>query len=221
MKKLDTIIVGLLIVNLSFGQTQNKTNFDKSLEAQLDTIHQDDQKYRLQLTELLGKSRSESDNIEIIALSETITEKDSINLFKIEKILNEYGWLGADVIGEQGNNTLFLVIQHSDLVTQVKYLPLMREAVKLGNAQGKDLALLEDRVAMKQGKRQVYGSQIKKDYDTGESYVWPLIEPEKVNERRAKVGLKPIEDYIEGLGMTWDVAKHIEKTKSIESQKEE
>lgn len=223
MKRIASIIIGLIIVNFSFGQTQNKKGFDESLMAQLDTIHQEDQKYRLQLMEILKKSdRNESDNLEILALSEIINEKDSINLLKIEKILNEQGWLGADVIGEQGNNTLFLVIQHSDLEVQLKYLPMMQEAVKLGNIKSNDFALLEDRIAVRQGKRQLYGSQIYTNYDTGESYVYPLIEPEKVNERRAKAGLdESIEDYVKrAVGMTWDVEKHKERTKRIESQKE-
>ncbi len=223
MKKLASIIVGLLIVSLSFGQTQNNTDFYKLLKAQLDTIHQEDQKYRLQITEILEKSRSESDNIELIALSEIMNKKDSINLLKVEKILNEYGWLGADIIGEQGNSTLFLVIQHSDLETQLKYLPMMQEAVTLGKIKKKDFALLEDRIAVRQGKRQIYGSQIHKDYDTGESYVYPLIEPEKVNERRKNVGFEePIEDYVKrAVGITWDVEKHKERTKIIESERDE
>ena len=50
-----------------------------------------------------------------------IIEKDSINLIKIEKILNERGWLGADIIGAQGNGTLFLVI-HS---VHSLYFPLI------------------------------------------------------------------------------------------------
>ena len=78
-----------------------------------------------------------------------INEKDSINLIKIKKILDERGWLGADIIGGQGNSTLFLVIQHSDLETQLKYLPMMREAVKNGNANAISLAILEDRVALR------------------------------------------------------------------------
>jgi hypothetical protein len=223
MKKITSIIVVLIMVNLSFGQTQSKTSIDKLLITQLDTIHQEDQKYRLQILEVLEKSkRSESDNLELISLIETMNEKDSINLLKIEKILNEYGWLSSDVIGEEGNKTLFLVIQHSDLETQLKYLPMMRDAVKIGNLKSKYFALLEDRIALRQGKRQIYGSQIDKDYDTGESYVYPLIEPEKVNERRGKVGLVPIEDYLKrAVGMTWDVEKHKERTKKIESQKEE
>jgi hypothetical protein len=164
------------------------------------------------------KSRTESENIELITLRELMNKKDSINLVEIEKILNKHGWLGADVIGEQGNKTLFLVIQHSDLETQLKYLPMMREALKKGNAKGKDFALLEDRVAMKQGNRQIYGSQIKIDGD--EFYVYPIIEPEKVNERRTEVGLEPMEDNVKNFGITWDVEKHKARTKSIESKKE-
>lgn len=207
------------MVRFSFGQTQNKTSLNKSLIDQLDTIHQEDQKYRIRIDELLRKSRSESENQELITLNELMNKKDSVNLLKIEKILNKYGWLGADVIGEQGNTTLFLVIQHSDLETQLKYLPMMQEAVKKGNAKGKDFALLEDRVAMRQGEKQIYGSQIIIDDKTGEFYVYPLIEPEKVNKRRAMVGLEPIEDYVKHFGLVWDVEKHKERTKIIESQK--
>jgi len=122
-------------------------------------------------------------------------------------------------IGNQGNSTLFLVIQHSDLETQLKYLPMMREAVKLGNTRASSLALLEDRVALGQGKRQIYGSQIGKDQETGEYYVLPLIEPEKINERRKQVGLGTIEEYIKNWDMTWDIDKHKERTKKIESEK--
>lgn len=217
MKKIASIIVGLLIVNLSFGQTLNKKGFDKSLMAQLDSIHKLDQHYRQQMSKIEKKYGAQSE--EFITLLLQIEETDSLILIEVEKILDEHGWLGADVIGEQGNKTLFLVIQHSDLETQLKYLPMMREAVQLGNARKIDFALFEDRIAMRQGKRQIYGSQISKNYDTGEIYVWPLIEPEKVNERRAEVGLGPIEDYVKRLGITWDVEKHKEKTKRIKSQK--
>lgn len=219
MKKIVLIIVGLLIVSLSFAQTQNKNGFEKSLMAQLDTIHELDQHYREQMSEVEEKYGAQSE--EFITLLLQIEETDSLILIEVEKILDEHGWLGADVIGEQGNKTLFLVIQHSDLETQLKYLPMMREAVQLGNAQKIEFALFEDRLALRQGKRQIYGSQIHKNYDTGEIYVWPLIEPEKVNERRAEVGLGPIEDYVKSVGITWDVEKHKERTQRIESQKEE
>ena len=191
---------------------------DIELVAFLDTIHQDDQKYRIQIDEIEKKHGWESD--EMKAHWEIIIEKDSINLIKIKKILDEKGWLGADIIGIQGNITLFLVIQHSDFETQLKYLPMMREAVKKGNAYPRNLALLEDRVALRRGERQIYGSQIGRDPETGEYYVSPLIDPENVDKRRAEVGLGTIADYINHWGMTWDIKKHKERTAIIEAEKQ-
>ena len=188
--------------------------------AQLDTIYKLDQLYRQQQSEILKKYGAQSEEFITNVLLEDKT--DSLNLIEVEKIIEERGWPGVDVIGKQGNHTLFLVIQHSDLEAQLKYLPMMRETVKLGNIDRKDFALFEDRIAMKQGKRQIYGSQIFADYNTGEYYVWPIIEPEKVNERRAKVGFdETIEDYVmRAIGISWDLEKHKERTKLIESEKD-
>ena len=141
---------------------------------------------------------------EMTALWKTINEKDSINLIAVKKILDERGWLGPEVVGGRGNTTLFLVIQHADLETQEHYLPMMREAVKNGKARGSSLALLEDRVAMRNGKEQIYGSQIHRKED-GSFYVNDLQEPEYVNQRRAEVGLGPIEEYVKHWGMEWTV----------------
>jgi hypothetical protein len=46
-----------------------------------------------------------------------------------------------------GNCALFFVIRHPDLKAQEKYLPMMRQAVKDGKANGSQLAMLEDTVA--------------------------------------------------------------------------
>ncbi|HZH70497.1 MAG TPA: DUF6624 domain-containing protein [Flavobacteriaceae bacterium] len=208
-----------LIKIVEANKQEYEKDFDKPLVAKLDTIYQLDQNYRRQISDIEEKYGRESEEME--AHWKLIQKTDSINLVKIKKILDERGWLGPKVIGNQGNSTLFLVIQHADLETQQKYLPMMREAVKLGNASASSLALLEDRVALRQGKRQIYGSQIGRDPETGEYYVSPLIEPEKVNERRAEVGLGTIQDYIQNWGMTWDIEKHKETTKKIESQKKE
>ncbi len=45
--------------------------------------------------------------------------------------------------------------------------------------------------------------------------------PLTVNERRAEVGLGTIEDYISNWGMVWDLEKHKERAKKIESKKKE
>ncbi len=206
-----------LITIVKSNKEEAEKDLDKPLVAALDSIHQEDQKYRRQINDIEKKYGWKSD--EMTAHWKIINEKDSINLIKIEKILDERGWLGSNIIGAQGNGTLFLVIQHSDIETQLKYLPMMREAVKLGNARASSLALLEDRVALRQGKRQIYGSQIHSDKN-GEKFVAPLIDPENVDTRRAEVGLGTLADYIGHWDLTWDIKKHKERVAKIEAEKE-
>lgn len=199
-----------LIKIVKANKDEAEKDFDKPLVAMLDTIYIEDQTYRRQIGEIEEKFGRESD--EMKKHWKLINEKDSINLIKIQKILDEKGWLGSNVIGSQGNSTLFLVIQHSPLEVQEKYLPMMRDAVKNGKANSSSLALLEDRVALRKGGKQIYGSQIGRDQETGEYFVSPLIDPENVDKRRAEVGLGPIADYISNWNMTWDVKKHIERS---------
>src|SRR5690606_27529509 len=105
-----------LIKIVKTNKDEAEKDLDKPLVAILDTIYQEDQKYRRQISEIEGKYGRDSKEIQ--AHWNLINEKDSINLIKIKKILDERrGWLGPKIIGNQGNSTLFLVIQHSDLET--------------------------------------------------------------------------------------------------------
>lgn len=207
-----------LLKMVKANKDEIEKDFDKPLVAILDTIYIEDQTYRRQIGTIEEKFGRESD--EIKKHWKLINEKDSINLIKIQNILNERGWLGPKEIGNQGNSTLFLVIQHSPLEVQEKYLPMMREAVKKGNANPSSLALLEDRVTLRKGGKQIYGSQIGRDPETGEYFVSPLEDPENVDLRRAEVGLGPIAEYIRNWNMTWDLKKHIERTEKMEKEKE-
>jgi hypothetical protein len=201
---------------VTLNKEKSEANLDKSLVTLLDTIYQEDQKYRRQIKEIDQKYGWDSD--EMKAHWKIITEKDSINLIIIEKILDDRGWLGPDIIGNQGASTLFLVIQHSDLATQEKYLPMMRDAVKKGNARASSLALLEDRVALRKGGMQIYGSQIGRDQETGQNYVRPLMDPDNVDIRRAEVGLGSIQEYISNWGLTWNVEEYKKKLPEIEAK---
>ena len=191
-------------------------NYDKPLVSILDTIYKEDQTYRRQIKGIEEKYGRES--VEMKAHWKLIAEKDSINLIKVQKILDERGWLGTDLIGNQGNSTLFLVIQHSPLAVQEKYLPMMREAVKKGNTRASSLALLEDRVALRKGEKQIFGSQIGRDQVTGEYYVSPLIDPDNVDKRRNDVGLGKLENYISHWGMIWNVEEYKKQLPEIEAK---
>lgn len=181
-------------LGLAQSLPDNKKIFNKELAGQLENIYTQDQQYRQKLGDIEARFGMESK--EMKDLWRKIESTDSVNLIQVTAILDKFGWLGPDVVGPQGNETLFLVIQHSDQTTQEKYLPMMRAAVKRGDAQGSRLALLEDRLALRQGRKQIYGSQIHRDMKTGKYFVAPIEDEPHVNERRAAVGLEPLEVYV-------------------------
>lgn len=206
-----------LLILVKANKERLEANYDKTLIAILDTILDDDQKYRLQFRGVIHAYGKESN--EWRALQRKTIEADSINRIKVSAILDSVGWPGPDVIGPNGSNALFLVVQHADLKMQEKYLPMMREAVKKGNAKASSLAMLEDRVALAQGKKQIYGSQIGTDPETGEYYVMPLEDPDKVDQRRAEVGLQPLAEYLALWNLTWDVEAYKKQLPELEKKR--
>jgi len=212
-------LLGIVFFNLAFGQSGKikESTPNKELAAILDTIYQEDQKYRNDLDVIEKKYGLDSKEVQDVW--KIIIAKDSINIIKVKKILDEYGWLGANVVGEQGNLTLFLVVQHADHKTQLKYLPVMREAVKKGNAKAKHLALLEDRVAIGEGQKQIYGSQLEMDNKTKQLIVSRMIDPDHVDKRRAEVGLEPIAEYLKFFEVTWDVDKFKKRMEEYDAKK--
>jgi len=201
-----------LVGGMSVGQAQNQSM--KALAQELRTIGENDQKDRAQIEYIQNKYGGQSP--EMNALWKTIGTSDSINIIKVSAILDRYGWLGPDEVGEEENRTLFLVVQHADLSVQEKYLPMMRKAVIDKKAKSSSLALLEDRVALRQGKKQIYGSQIAWDMKNNRNYILPLEDPNNVDKRRAKVGLPPLSDYIAYWNMTWDPEQYKKDLPEIE-----
>lgn len=185
---------------------QATATLNKQLVILLDSIFEDDQHYRQQLEGVTAKFGGNSR--EVKELWSIIRIKDSGNLIRVEAILNEYGWPGKAIVGIRGTQTLFLVIQHAPLIVQEKYLPGMRDAVSRGKAYGSELALLEDRVALGEGRKQLFGSQIKGDPTTNKYYVCPLEDPDHVDIRRAEMGLDPLEFYVAKWQIKWDVEEY-------------
>ncbi|HEV3325493.1 MAG TPA: DUF6624 domain-containing protein [Puia sp.] len=177
-----------------------------SIVKVLFTVDDDDQKYRVQLSEVEQKKPVDSMVVRVINVK--IREADSINLIKVKAIVDKYSWLGVDVIGDQCNTALFMVIQHADPPVREKYLPVIREAVKEGRAQPRHLAMLEDRVAIYWGRKQRYGTQLRWDLRVNAFRLAPLEDPDHVDERRRSVGLPPLAVYLAQWGLSWDVEQY-------------
>jgi hypothetical protein len=143
------------------------------------------------------------DSKEALAYWPEISVKDSLNLIAITNFIAAYGWQSKDVVGYNGNATLFLVIQHADSATQEKYLPVMKKAVKENKANPQDLALLIDRTCLRKHGYQIYGSQIQQDPVTKKNVFSPIRNEKKVDKRRKKMNLQPLSDYGKFFGIDY------------------
>lgn len=115
------------------------------------------------------------------------------NAERLEAMVTEFGWPGRSLVGEDGAEAAWQVLQHAvgrpDLMRA--YLPLLKQAASKGEIPDWQPAYVLDRIRFFEGKPQVYGTQYDWD-DEGISRLWSLEAPEKVNERRKSVGLPPL-----------------------------
>jgi len=176
-----------------------------ALRTELEKMMEEDQKLRTQLEEVEKKYGPESKEVQ--ALWKEQSEIDNRLLKRLEEIIAKYGWPGKSLVGAQASLAAFLIIQHADYEYQKKYFPLMKEAMKKGDVRPQDTALLEDRILMREGKKQIYGSQLRRNETTGKLELWPVEDEENLDKRRASVGLEPIVQYLERFGLTYTPPK--------------
>jgi len=198
MKKITFLIALICFAKIVLGQDY------KQLQEEILHMNKEDQQYRMQIDSMEKQFGAQSQQLN--NLWKSIHNLDSIHQAAVTGIIDKHGWLGPTQIGDEASFNLSWMFLHFDQKTKEKYLPLMKIAVKEGKAESTTLALLVDKIALLQGKKQIYGSQVRQDEKTGEYYLAPLEDPENVDKRRKEVGLKPLaEDYnLKVHNIIWD-----------------
>lgn len=127
---------------------------------------------------------------------------------RVKEIIAEHGWPGISLVGEDGANAAWFLVQHAvlDPEFQERCVPLLDDAVRAGEAKGFHLAMLQDRVRIRRGQRQIYGSQHEIDA-SGKLYPLPTEDPENVDRRRKEVGLEPLAERTRFLQADYDRIK--------------
>lgn len=116
---------------------------------------------------------------------------DADNTAWLKEVVATHGWPGRSLVGKDGAQAAWLLAQHADLDPAFQHacLALLERAVAAGEAEPRQLAYLEDRIAVREGRPQRYGTQFD---ETGPR---PIADPDTLDERRAAVGLGPFADY--------------------------
>lgn len=128
---------------------------------------------------------------------------DQQNQKVVVSLIEKCGFPTTEQAGQHGYTAIFFVLQHSAGGMIGRYYPPLAAAVERGEINKSTFALMQDRLLMNFGYKQVYGSQIMNDQ------LYELQAPETVNERRAEVGLGPIEAYLKYFNL--DFEKEMER----------
>ena len=116
-------------------------------------------------------------------------------------MIAQHGWPTRSMVADDGAHAAWLVVQHMQKEDQDRLLPKLLAAVKAGEAQAGDGALLQDRVLVRNKKPQMYGSQLSIVPGSAKPVLEPIGEPECVDVRRKSVGLGPLADYLVRYGI--------------------
>jgi uncharacterized membrane protein YphA (DoxX/SURF4 family) len=159
---------------------------DFTLKKRLDSIGVLDQKYRLMMQRGQG-----ANNDSLWEMQHLI---DATNIKFITDYFNTKGYPGKSIVGEPTNIVACSVLQHN--TDQIEtYLPIIKQAGAKEEIPFNLVAMMEDRYLMAENKPQIYGTQGMK-YQDDMPFIWPIQNPENVNERRVKAGFsQTIEEY--------------------------
>jgi len=169
----------LILVFFECKKAEKKDSYSE-VRKTLEKVLENDQKYRQKaIIDWQKQGSLDKENLEIVT-----------------KIIDSLGWLGENKIGHDANLALFLAIQHAyKLETMEKYLPILKEAAKKGNAEKGQAAYLIDRIELLNNRKQIYGTQYS-IRENGTAFIENLIDSANVNSRRKSMDLYPLEDYL-------------------------
>lgn len=122
--------------------TENNLNLE--LVELLNQIGNDDQKFRK--TKEVDWSKQ--------------TPLDKRNLELVDSLYQQYGsYIGKNLVGEKLESNMWAVIQHSNIESMEKYLPIIHQAVKEENIHPTPFTMLLDRIHCIKYNYQFFGSQ--------------------------------------------------------------
>ncbi|MGR6913690.1 DUF6624 domain-containing protein [[Actinomadura] parvosata] len=119
---------------------------------------------------------------------------DEGNTAWLYSVVATRGWPLISQVGERAARAAWLLAQHAtSRAVQRLFLQVMADAVESDEASPRDFAYLVDRVRVRSGRPQLYGTQ----FHDGASGLepMPIEDAELLDERRRAVGLEPFAEY--------------------------
>lgn len=197
-KTFQILILGLLMFGCKERVSDQKVS-EKKVEFNQELVQELQE--MVQIDQMAASNAFPPEKYSQLSQEEWEAFKDSIfrhHQKRAEKMLDKYGFIGYDLAGKEGSRNFWLIVQHSDHNPDFQHeaLEKMEIEVKKENAEPSSFGLLLDRVKLNTGEKQIYGTQVAYDTDTGQAYSRKLADSANVNQRRKSIGLEPLEIYL-------------------------
>jgi len=124
------------------------------------------------------------------------SDKDYYNLEIVINIIENCGMPTLKEVDKKHLQAIWLTLQHNNNYYRKKYFKYIKNSVENGELELSYLAMMEDRILVGDGKPQLYGTQVKFNESTKKWELCPISEPSLLEKRREKVGLEPINIYL-------------------------
>ncbi len=163
----------------------------QALTDTLTQLGEEDQRGR----EDLGRAFVASDTVTILASMRA----DSARSLWLRGMVRMYGWPTPVLVGDRAANAAWLILQHSPFVDfQREMLPVLEAGVARGEIGSSDYATLVDRVLVRHGTPQRYGTQFRIEH--GKLVAEPIEALSELDARRAVMNMPAMSAYARVLG---------------------
>jgi len=131
-------------------------------------------------------------------VGEMMAELDPQNTAELKKLLDARNgrWFTISEVGKETATSAWLLVQHADQnpAFQEEVLKKMN-ALPPGEVDPKNIAYLDDRVAVKAGRPQLYGTQFHCVDGKPQPQGADAMDLPETDRRRAELGLAPVAEY--------------------------
>jgi VWFA-related protein len=176
-------------------QSQQNVAVNTSLKDELLKLKADHQKLFQSAVEAGYEGTSQLNKLQ---------ETRSNNTARLCQIIKESGWPTSDLVRKEGAAAAFFLLKNSEsFELQRELFPVIVEAVKKGEIEKADFAGFVDRLRVRAGLKQLFGTQA--TIVNGFLVLYPIIDEAHLDARRKQYELPPLDAYLRSLERAYQI----------------
>jgi hypothetical protein len=160
------------------------------IDSLLRVLLKRDQEVRIEL----GASRGmvDNDSEKIITLGKKMKKIDDANFILLSRIFDKVGWPSNRIFSDSAVNAAFYVTLHHTRTDLSHLSTILENAFTLEQIDRRHYAVLVDRILIRKGLTQKYGTHCRQNRDGSKTYI-SLEDPVSVAKNRESIGLKALD----------------------------